>query len=58
MSGRLSGTDGSSPPGQRGSGLMGKGQRLPGLHVGWIKSLPGLGEVAAGGLGCSWAGPD
>lgn len=32
------------------SGLMGKGQRRPGLHVGWIKSPPGLVE---GGL---WAG--
>lgn len=29
------------------SGLMGKGQRLPGLHVGWIKPPPGL---VAGGL--------
>lgn len=56
MEGRLPRTDGSSKQGSGVSGLMGKGQHLPGLHVGWIKSPPGL---VAGGLrvGSATAGP-
>lgn len=46
LSGRLSGTDGSSPLGQPGPGVNGQGQGLPWFHVGWIKSPPG---AVAGG---------
>lgn len=36
---------------------MGRGQCLPGLHVGWIKSPPGWWRAASGGLSPFWARP-